>query len=327
MPTTRLTPTEALAQAARRALHAPSVFNTQPWRWRVGADVLELYADRSRQLAVPDPAGRLLMISCGGALHHAVVALAAAGYDAAVEWLPDLAQPDLLARIRIAGPHEPSTVELELSAAIERRHTDRRAFADEPVPAPVVDRLRAAATAQGVNLHLVREDQMPMLATAVLRAGDLEVADPEYRNELIRWTNRPQGSGDGIPADTATRPAPRPVPVREFSLGPEPGMDPGPGSDQGAGYAILFGERDEPASWLRAGQALSALLLTATVEGVSASPISDVVEVGATRQLLRGILSGLGHPYLAVRFGYGQATGDPPTAPRRDPTEVIDDIR
>jgi nitroreductase len=324
MSTTQLTPAAALAQAARRALYAPSVFNTQPWRWRLSRQVLELRVDQTRQLGVADPAGRLLTISCGTALHHARVSLTAAGYDSEVERLPDADQADLLARVRIAGPHEPGRDELALSAAIERRRTDRRAYGDESVPAPLVDLLREAVSAQGANLHLVREDQMPMLAVAVLRAGDLEVADPDYRSELTRWTNRPPWSGDGVPAYTAVQPAPRPVPVREFALGPEPGRDAGPGSDHGAAYAILFGERDDRAGWLRAGEALSALLLTATANGLSASPISDVIEVGATRELLRGLLSGLGHPYVAVRFGYGPPTDDLPRAPRREPHEVID---
>jgi nitroreductase len=324
MSADQLAPSAALAQAARRALNAPSVFNTQPWIWHLDTEVLELSIDPTRQLEVADPDGRLLTISCGTALHHARTALTAAGYDSAVERLPDSDRPYLLARIRVAGHREPSPAELALSGAIECRRTDRRAFGDKPVPGPVIDALRAAAAAEGANLHLVREDQMPMLAVAVLRAGDLEVSDPGYRSELIRWTNRPAWSGDGVPAYTAVRQAPRPVPVREFALGHESGMDAGPGSDRGAAYTIVFGDRDDQEAWLRAGEALSALLLTATAQGLSASPISDVVEVGATRELLRGLLSGIGHPYLAVRFGYGAGTGPLPRAPRREPYEVID---
>jgi len=79
-----------LEAAAEAALRAPSVFNTQPWRWRVTGDALELSADPDRRLAVTDPDGRLLLISCGTALHHARTALAAAGWSATVERLPDI---------------------------------------------------------------------------------------------------------------------------------------------------------------------------------------------------------------------------------------------
>jgi hypothetical protein len=71
-----------LAEAAHLALHAPSVFNTQPWRWRVGADSLRLYADRDRHLGIVDPDDRLITMSCGEALHHARAAGAAIEYEA-----------------------------------------------------------------------------------------------------------------------------------------------------------------------------------------------------------------------------------------------------
>jgi nitroreductase len=66
----------AFAEAAATAGHAPSVHNTQPWRWRVHPDRLDLLAARERQLAAIDPRSRLLVLSCGAALHHAVSALA-----------------------------------------------------------------------------------------------------------------------------------------------------------------------------------------------------------------------------------------------------------
>jgi len=316
--------TEALAEAARVARLAPSVFNTQPWRWQVGSDAMDLCGDRARQLEA-DPAGRMLAISCGAALHHARVALAASGHRAAVERLPDADQPDLLARIRITGPYEPDLADLALREAIDRRRTDRRGYADRQVPDVVVARLRAAVEEQGAWLHVVPDEQLPMLAAATARAGELELADPDYRAELIRWTNRPQWSGDGIPPATAVRSTPRRVPVREFSLGPEDGTDPGPGDDRGAVYAILYGDRDDTLGWLRAGEALSAVLLAATAVGLSAAPASAPIEVTATRELVRGLLSGLGHPFLILRFGFGAVTGAAPAAPRRDPSEVIEE--
>jgi len=305
------------------AQRAPSVFNTQPWRWRVGADLLELVADADRQLEV-DPAGRMLTVSCGTALHHARVALAAAGYRSTVERLPDPDRPELLARLRTGDAHEPDLADLALREAIDRRRTDRRGFGDRPVPEAVVRRLRVSVEEQGASLHVVREDQLPVLAAAVEKAGELELADPAYRAELIRWTHRPQWSGDGVPAATAVEYAPRPVPVREFSLGPEPRLDAGPGTDRGAVYAVLFGDRDEPARWLRSGEALSAVLLTATAVGLASAPVSDVVEVHATRELLRGLLSGIGYPFLVLRFGYAAAADEVPDAPRRNPDEVIE---
>ncbi|GGR74283.1 NAD(P)H nitroreductase [Micromonospora fulviviridis] len=317
-PTVRM-----LEAAARQALHAPSVFNTQPWRWRITADTLELRADPDRQLATTDPDGRLLTLSCGAALHHARVSLAAAGWAVTVERRPDPADPALLARLRATGPAHLDVAAARLVDAIPRRRTDRRAYGDRPVPEPVLARLRAAVEAEDAHLHIVRPDQMPMLAVSTGRAADAELADPAYREELRRWTDRPAGSGDGVPTATAVRPAPRRVPLRDYAPGGAAGLNAGADFDRGAAYLILFGEQDEPAAWLRGGEALSALLLTATAEGLSSAPLSDAIEVAWPRRMMRDLLAGIGDPYLVVRVGWGPGD-DLPAAPRRSPADVIE---
>ncbi|MFI6332799.1 Acg family FMN-binding oxidoreductase [Micromonospora chersina] len=325
-PATRAeqTPTvRMLEAAARQALHAPSVFNTQPWRWRITTDTLELRADPDRQLAATDPDGRLLTLSCGAALHHARVFLAAAGWAVTVERRPDPADPALLARLRATGPAHLDVAAARLVDAIPRRRTDRRAFGDRPVPEPALARLRAAVEAEGAHLHIVRPDQMPMLAVSTGRAADTELADPAYREELRRWTDRPAGSGDGVPTATAVRPGPRRVPLRDYAPGGAAGLSPGADFDRGAAYLILFGEQDEPAAWLRGGEALSALLLTATAEGLASAPLSDAIEVAWPRRMMRDLLAGIGDPYLVVRVGWGP-DDDLPPAPRRTPADVIE---
>ena len=317
-PTVRM-----LEAAARQALHAPSVFNTQPWRWRITTDTLELRADPDRQLAATDPDGRLLTLSCGAALHHARVFLAAAGWAVTVERRPDPADPALLARLRATGPAHLDVAAARLVDAIPRRRTDRRAYGDRPVPEPVLARLRAAVEAEDAHLHIVRPDQMPMLAVSTGRAADAELADPEYREELRRWTDRPAGSGDGVPTATAVRPGPRRVPLRDYAPGGAAGLTAGADFDRGAAYLILFGEQDEPAAWLRGGEALSALLLTATAEGLASAPLSDAIEVAWPRRMMRDLLAGIGDPYLVVRVGWGPDDALPP-APRRTPAAVIE---
>jgi len=47
-----------LTRAATAAGYAPSILNTQPWRWRLEPGRLHLFAERSRQLTVTDPQGR-----------------------------------------------------------------------------------------------------------------------------------------------------------------------------------------------------------------------------------------------------------------------------
>ena len=80
------------------AVRAPSSHNSQPWRFGVTNGVLELRADRRRALPVADPQGRELVISCGAALGFLAVAARHFGREAAIDLLPDPADPEL------AGP-------------------------------------------------------------------------------------------------------------------------------------------------------------------------------------------------------------------------------
>jgi hypothetical protein len=99
----------------------------------------------------------------------------------------------------------------------------------------------------------------------------------------------------------------------------------GAGHDKAAVYSLLYGDDDEPGSWLRAGEALSAVWLTATAAGVSVVPLSATIEVAATRETLRRMLSGLGYPYLVARCGIADgAHAGPGYTPRLPAAQTVD---
>ena len=312
-----------LEPAARASLYAPSVFNTQPWRWRITGQSMELYAEPTRRLDVTDPDGRLLLISCGVALHHARTALAAAGRKATVRRFPDDARPDLLARIDLGVEVPPDPEAQRMAAAAKRRRTDRRAFGRRPVTEDMLTRLRRFVEFEGAYLHVVRPDQISLLAASTAWAAGTELDDPAYRAELQIWTNRPQWTRDGVPRSTAVRPTLRRVPVRDFVPDGTAGLEAGEEHDQGAAYVVLFGLTDSALDLLRGGEALSALLLLATAEGLATAPLSDTIEVTWPRHLLRELLAGVGEPYLMVRLGYGESREPLPPSPRRDAADVI----
>jgi nitroreductase len=318
-----------LAEAARAAGLAPSVHNTQPWRWRVHPDHLDLFAERGRQLRAADPDGRLLVISCGTALHHARVALAAEGWLPVVERFPSPDDPDQLARVRL-GQHAGVTAEaMRRFQLAEIRRTDRRPLTGTPVPPEALAAVRAAVEAEHAHLHILRREQVSELAVAAARADTLAAADPPTRTELGYWVGGPHPPGTGLP-ETAipTQPPETTVPVRDFGragtlpVGPDP--DGGRG-DAAASYAVIFGDQDTPAGWLAAGEALSAAWLSAAEHGLALLPFSAPVEAPATRVVLRRVLAGLGHPHLVVRLGLPDPDhAGPPHTPRLDPSQTVE---
>jgi hypothetical protein len=169
--------------------------------------------------------------------------------------LPDEADPDLLAVVRVARFAAAPPAAVRLRHAIALRRTDRRPFAHQPVPEQALDRLRAAAEQEGAHLRVLRSDQVALLTVA---------------------------------------------------------------ADRDARYAVLFTDTDDRASWLTAGEAMSAVLLTATADRLAASPMSDMIEVPAARHILYDLLDRIGHPTMALRIGVpDDAIRPPPPTPRR----------
>ncbi|WP_412538762.1 nitroreductase [Longispora sp. K20-0274] len=309
---------EVLHQAVTAALRAPSILNTQPWTWRVDQGVAELWAARSRQLSTIDPDGRMLTLSCGVTLHHAITALATTGHAAEVTVFPEPGQPDLLARLVPAEGPEPTPADMRHYQSILIRHSDRRPFPNLQVPQAALDNLRAAAERVGAHLRILRPDEVHTLASAVELAEAVEISDPAYRAELAAWTHREPVPGVGVPLSATPPPASRPVAVREFDLARQP-VAPVEAGDLAARYAMLFADGDSPTDWLAAGQSLGAALIAAVENGLAVSLISDVIEVATTRARLRGLLAHLGYPMMVLRVG----VSDEPHAPEHTGRQTL----
>jgi nitroreductase len=314
----------ALSNAVTTAAHAPSIHNTQPWRWHLTHNQLDLYLDQGRSLEVTDPDSHLAALSCGAALHHALVSLAADGWHTILARMPNPAHPDYLAQLRLDHriPVEPTAI--RHLQTIGLRHTDRRPTLDTAIDR---DRLRSIVTAvesAGAGLHLLRPDQVYDLATAADHAQRTEAGEAAWQAELAHWTGGTRPGGSGIPDTAIPDHAPQTtVPGRDFGHhGDLPLSDT---HDHAAAFAILYGPEDNRLDWLRAGEALSAAWLTATELGVSVLPLSATIEVPATREHMRHLLADIGYPCLVLRFG----TPDPadpqvPHAPRLSPEQIIE---
>ncbi|MEU7824235.1 nitroreductase [Catellatospora sp. NPDC049133] len=295
-------PAAAYAQAAETAGRAPSIHNTQPWHWQVHPDRLDLYADTTRALPGTDPDERMLLVSCGAALHHAQVALAAQGHTVDTRTLPDPAEPHHLAVLTISGDMPVTADAVRLVQALQLRHTDRRPTVDTPVAPEQVDELRRIAGEYGVHLHRLTPPQVSELAVAVSRAEDAAAGEPTLRAETAAWTGPDRPAGAGVPPEFIPDKRPE-TDVGERDFTARGALPVGGGHDKSSTYVVLFGGDDDRAAWLRAGQALSAVWLHATGQGLAVLPYSQVIEIDGSRAMMRRILSNLGYAYIVLRLG------------------------
>lgn len=300
---------------------APSVHNTQPWRFTPTVDGLLVQRDRTRQLGVIDPDGRELLISCGASLHHLEVASRAIGVDADVQ--VDLRE-DSVALVRLTRGAPATELEVAKAVAILHRHTHRGRFDDDPVSAQELERVCLAAEAEQGLIRVVHDDELVKVQVAVSRAERSLHDLPGYGEELERWVWHgvpDENRGDGLPHDAVDHGQGRAESLegRHFD-GDVPRPDEPPVGEHPT-VVLLSSPADTPADWVQSGRALSALLLAATEIGLLAQPIGQVIDLPASRVALARMLGVLGAPQLLLRLGHGTSV---PVTPRRAVADVLD---
>jgi hypothetical protein len=307
------------------AIRAPSSHNSQPWRFRIVGDRVELYRDRSRALPATDPAGRELVISCGAALGCLAIAARAAGRPAAIERLPDAEEPDLLARVTLGEEQPPGREDTLDAAAVGLRHTNRGALARKAVPAGVQRELSLLARACGVEFRPLPQFAYAELAKLVAEANRALYRRPAYRRELAGWMRAGGDTGgDGLTAAMMGLPAivaavaPRVIGV--VNVGPVMALRERAVVRRAPLLGAVLSGVDSEQEWLRAGEALAAVAARAGARGLSMSFFSAPVQIDDLRARLGTCIGDSGVPQLLLRFGYG-AQG--PGSPRRAVEDVL----
>lgn len=312
-----------MAWYAAVARWAPSKHNTQPWRFVLRGDTVEVWADPMRLLTVTDPHRREVTISCGAAVETACVAARAHGYEPNVTVQPSGAGGPL-ARLVEVGGWDSTEDDRALLAAVPRRRTDRGPLDADLAPSELRFDLQSAAREHGAWLRLVSTPgDRATLASLVDRADRLLLRHGGVDDELAPWLREPgDTSADGVPTDH-TRGAAASYRAefvqRDFSSSTSLPAQDRPGRDAPV-IGVLCTPGDHPPDWLLAGRALAAMLLRAAAVGVNASYLNQPVEHVAIRAELREHLALPGVAQLVLRLGVG---GEVTPPPRRDPDDVI----
>ncbi|MBF9067033.1 Acg family FMN-binding oxidoreductase [Streptacidiphilus fuscans] len=319
-----LTP-DQLAFLAAAGGAAPSLHNSQPWRFRATGDrrALLVLRDPSRAVPATDPTGRALHVSVGAAVLNLRVAAAALGVEAQLHLLPDPQQLDLLARLDFARP-EPDAGPLpdaELYPAVAERHTSRQPFANRDVPEQLVGELMAAADHEGVVLAMLEEYETRRVLALTADAERRTAADAAREAEARSWVRLEAPATDGIPAE-ALGPLDHDahVPVRSFTGHPPTSVPRSAHFEALPQLATFTTAHDDRSAWVRTGMALERVWLLATAHGLRASVLHQAVEWPDTRWQLRDPETGPGYVQIILRLGYGPAGA---ATPRRPVAEIL----
>lgn len=319
--------------ALHAAVLAPSVHNTQPWRFRLhpgGEARVDLLMDVGRELPALDPTHRQLVISCGAALEAYSIGLRSVGLSPEIDVLP-AGDPLRLATIRVSDLGVADAQAAALLPELVRRRSYRGRLTVEPVGPALVQTLESAA-APDASMYVVPQKSWRAVEHLIALAA-LELAEtPAIDEEVKTWTRLTERSQDGVPATnwqrTSEQTVGAPVVQRDFAQG-RPVPAPSVAGAQPEGdplLAVLLTAADTSADWIAAGRSLMRVALVAQAAGMAQGYVNQPTEVPGLRDKLAALLSlpagDFGVPQLVLRLGY-PAEPLPPAAPRRSIQAVL----
>lgn len=316
---TMATVSDAVAVACR----APSVHNSQPWRFIAERSGLHLFLDTDRLVAT-DHSGREALLSCGAVLDHLRVAMAAAGWATHIDRYPDPANHAHVATVTFSPLDTVTDAQRRRADAIMARRTDRLPFAAPRDWDALLLMLRDAVD-ETVALLDVVDDGRAQLAEAAQLSEALRLYDSEYHLELDWWTG-PAAISDGIPRSSLVSAAEgdrvdigRVFPVtggheeRRMSV-----------PEDMSKVLVVSARDDSRLAVLGCGELLSQVLLEATMAGLGTCTLTHVTELQASRDII-GALVGREFPQLLIRVGQTPALDTcPPPTPRRRLDTVLE---
>lgn len=312
-----------IENAVRLACRAPSLYNTQPWLWVADGGRLDLFLDPSRALHA-DRSMREAHISCGAALAHLRVTMAAAGWTANVDRFPDPDDPAHLATAEFIAAERVTDYQRRRADAVLQRRTDRLPFFAPTAWESFEPLLRSKVHADGVRMDTLPEEMRPRLAEAARLTESLRLYDSAYHFELDWWT-APFEVSEGIPFSSLVSAAEsdRVGVNRAFPFTHNAERRAEIRRDHSK-ILMLSTDDDSPVNALACGEALSTVLLECTMAGLATCPVAQLTELSATRELLGALTGHTDLPQVLIRVGAAPALDMvPPPTPRRPLADVL----
>lgn len=320
MPRSAMWP-HPLQETLQLACRAPSFHNSQPWRWVLGGDTLELHLDPHR-LVASDSSGRQALLSCGAVLDHFRVASAAAGWSVEVERYPNPNDHKHLATIAFTPMAFVTEGHRDRAEAIRQRRTDRLPFA-APADWDAFEPLLRQTVGQTALVDVLGTDAHPALRKAASLSESARLYDSEYHADLHWWTSPPEPTA-GIPHSSlvSATEGDRVGIGRRFPVTHHREQRTAIAED--AALVVVLSTYDDTRSdLLGCGEALSAALLSATMSGLASCTLSHLTEVPASCAVIQE-LTGRPLPQLLIRLGSAPVGEQvPPQTPRRPLSDVL----
>lgn len=309
---------EKLKFLLRYAILAPSSFNTQPWKFSIGEDEIQVFADKIRWLKVSDPDQRELYISTGCALENLLIAAEHFGYGHQVVYLPDPDKEELAATIKFITQGQPSLFRgTTLFNAIPVRYTNHKIYEERHVPPDDLKRLQDCCVEECILLYMTSDLEIKRKVDRLITCGDaILFSNPAYREELGYWI------GQGVFGEPWLMAKLTQFAITHIDMGKRQAKEDSKALMSASVLAVLGSKVNDKESQIKTGQVFERICLVATDLGISTQPMSQIVEIPEFKAVLMKLIQD-SDSFAQHIFRMGYAEQEKGHTPRRSLEEVL----
>ena len=309
---------ENLKFLLRYAILAPSSHNTQPWKFSVGEDEIQVLVDRTRWLKVADSDQRELYISVGCALENLLIAAEHFEYGHQVAYFPEPTNEELAATVKFMPHGEPSPFrEPALFGAFSSRHTNRKIYEERPIPQSDLQHLQNRCVEEGIWLHITDNIEIKRKVDELIIRGDAtQFSDPAFREELGDWIGQGVFGAPWLIAKIEQ------LAVTYMNMGKGQAKKDSEVLMSAPVLAAISSEVNNRESHVKVGQVFERVCLAATMLGIRVHPMSQILEIPELKvEVSKLIPKSDVFPQHTFRLGYAEPEKD--LTPRRPLEEVL----
>jgi len=344
----KISPKDKLNYLCLAAHLAPSTHNTQPWRFEIHPETMEVTFLIDGQFILPasDVNGRQTTISCGCAIKNMEIAANYFGYKINEEILilskeelkPEQANKKLIRLCKINFIFTPDiTGDEKLYKSLFKRQVTRAEYDEQKeIPEETLNKISNIKT-ENIKIHLV-SDRWRRLSISEFQgqADNFVINSKKFSRELGDWllpndtenfVGMP-GVGFGLSDDETQRlhlglqgkiPL-KPEDGLKFSLGGKIGIEKSPI------VCFLTAAEDSVKNWLEAGKIMENIFLELAAEEISFTVHAGIAEVSLINKLFSMSILGTTRKIMTLfRIGYTKRDEDArrPHSPRLPLEKII----
>ncbi len=308
------------------AIKAPSGHNTQPWKFKVQENWIEVYPDFTQELPVVDYNHRELYISLGCAVFNICLAAGQYGYSYNIEIIEETKQSIIKITLE-----KTQTVKDSLFEQIEKRQTNRNIYTGKSIDNDTLMQLKTLHYNDDIGVYYFENkySDFQIIKENILKGNEIQMSDAKFKEELISWIRFNKQEVDkhqnGLTYKVMGSPS---VPnfigkiILKFFLTPKKQNKLDKEKVDSSSHAVLLTTKSNTIKeWIFLGMSLQKLLLKCTELEIATAFCNQPCEVASlSSKLQKQLPIHDEYPAIILRIGYAKHV---PFSPRKDLGKVL----